>query len=187
MKRSLAGTVAAILLAAAPAGASTFLAMSQEELVAAADAVVVGRVLEVHSFWNDEGTAILTEAAIRVDETVRGESPTVVLVRTFGGEVGGLRIEAHGFPTFQPGQRLLLYLRGAGGRGAEVVGYRLGEYKIVSRSDGVDVAVPTLDANVALLNRDGSPAERPRAVVLDALRERIRAAGTTTADPDPVR
>jgi hypothetical protein len=184
MKRTLVIGAAALLLSALPTAASTFLAMSQEELVAESAAVVVGRVLSVQSFWNDEGTAILTEAAVQVEETVVGRSATVVLVRTFGGEVDGLRIEAHGFPTFAKGQRLLLFLRGAEAQ-AEVVGYRLGEYRVLTRSDGVDVAVPTVDGSVALLNRDGSAAERPRAIVLEALKERIRAAGTAPVDPLP--
>lgn len=183
MKRLWVIGAVGLLLAAVPATASTFLAMSQEELVAGSSAVVVGRVLQVSSFWNDEGTAIMTEAAVRVEETVVGDSPTVVVVRTFGGEVGGLRIDALGFPTFRAGQRLLLYLRDAGAT-AEVVGYRLGEYKLVTRSDGIEVAVPTVDAEVALLNRDGTAAERPRAMALDALKLKIRAAARVD-DLDP--
>jgi hypothetical protein len=176
MKRWIALAAAAMLLAAVPAGASTFLAMSQEELVAQSDAVVVGKVLDVQSFWNREGTAILSEATIQVEEPIAGEAASLVVVRTFGGEVDGLRIDAHGFPAFAEGQRLLLFLRDAGDGGSEVVGYRLGEYRVVKRSDGVEVAVPTLEHSVQLLRRDGGPAERPRAVELEALKGQIRSA-----------
>ncbi|HET9767940.1 MAG TPA: hypothetical protein VFS60_13875, partial [Thermoanaerobaculia bacterium] len=100
----------ALAFAGAAAQASTFLAMSQEELVAGSAAVVDARVVQVKSFWNRERTAILTEAVVRVDETIVGEAPGFVKVRTFGGTVGRLRIDAPGFPTFERGARLLLFL-----------------------------------------------------------------------------
>ena len=186
MKRALAVCLFALIAAAAvPASASIFVAMDQAELVAASQAVVVGRVLEVRSFWNDEATAILTEAVVQVDQTVAGEAPGIVTVRTFGGTVGSLRIEAHGFPTFTEGQRMLLFLDGVGST-AEVVGYQQGQFRIVTRvSDGLDVAVPAVDGGATLVRMDGGRVERPRALPLSALVESIRAtAGELRADRD---
>lgn len=186
MKRALAVCIFALIAAAAlPASASVFVAMDRAELVAASQAVVVGRVLDVRSFWNDDATAILTEAVVQVDETVAGDSPRIVTVRTFGGTVGSLRIEAHGFPTFERGKRMLLFLDGVGGT-AEVVGYQQGQFRIVTRvSDGMDVAVPAVDAGATLVRMDGQRVERPRAMPLSALVESIRAtAGELRADRD---
>ena len=177
MKRALAVCLFALIVAAAvPASASIFVAMDRAELVAASQAVVVGQVVGARSFWNEDATAILTEAVVRVDETVAGESPRFVTVRTFGGTVGSLRIEAHGFPTFREGQRMVLFLDGVGAI-AEVVGYQQGQYRIVTRaSDGIDVAVPSVDGGATLVRMDGSRAERPRAMALSALVESIRTA-----------
>ena len=173
MKRLL---VVLVLVAAAvsalPASASTFLAMGQEELVASSQAVVVGEVLQVRAFWNDDATAIVSEAQVRVDETLFGEAPSIVTVRTFGGTVGRLRIEALGFPTFHTGERLVLYLEDLEGP-ARVVGYQQGEYRVTVRNDGVEMAVPAVDHGAHLVHLDGRAAARPRALPLSDLKTQI--------------
>lgn len=163
---------AVALLAALPLCASTFVAMDEEELLASSAAVVEGRVLDVRSFWNDDRTAIVSEARVLVDELVAGEAPNVVVVRTFGGEVGDLAIVAHGFPTFQSGEQVLLYLS-QDGEGYRVTGYRLGQYSIRDTPKG-RLAVPTLEEGVRLFTPGGQLAPRPRAESLDLLKERIR-------------
>jgi|SRR6185295_14876653 len=190
MKRTpgvlLCGALAVAL--AVPAGASTFLQVDREDLAAQAEAVVQGRVVEVNSFWNREGTAILTEAVLVVEDTVVGPERSHVRLVTFGGEVNGLHIEAHGFPTFQKGQRLLLFLEPA--RQSEdgahrILGYRQGEFEIRKDRQGRDLAVPTWEAdNVRILKADGTPARVPRAVLLDELKDEIRAFAERAGRPD---
>jgi hypothetical protein len=162
---------------AAPAGASTFLRISQDELVSQAEAVVQGRVVEVSSFWNREGTAIMTEAVLEVEDTVLGPDRSHVRLITFGGEVNGLVIEAHGFPTFRQGQRLLLFLEPARQKEAgahRVLGYRQGEFEIRKDRQRREMAVPTWEAdNVRILKTDGTPARVPRAVPLDEFKRQI--------------
>jgi len=177
MKRlTLLALVAFVVAAAVPAGASTFLAMNQQELVAASDAVVIGEVMQVQSYWNDGATAIVTDALVRVNETLTGEAPGIVQVRTFGGQVGPVRIEAHGFPTFETGQQLVLHLQNDGDA-ASVVGYQQGQFRVVVRqSDGVRVAVPTVDSGANLVHADGSAVAPQRVRTLDALRDEVRAA-----------
>ena len=168
----------ALLAVASATRASTFLAMSQEELVAGSAAVVDARVVQVKSFWNREHTAILTEALVRVDEVVVGEAPAYVKVRTFGGTVGRYRIEAHGFPTFEHGQRLLLFLYTEPADGSvRVQGYRLGEYRVETRPDGVEVARPMADAGMRLLRPDGKAVEAPRARPLAEMKASLRDIG----------
>jgi hypothetical protein len=166
-------------LAAVPAGASTFLYVPQEELVAQAQAVVQGRVVEVNSFWNRQGTAILTEAVVEVEDTLLGRDVSHVRLITFGGEVGGYGIEAHGFPTFRKGQRLLVFLEPAraGEDGAHrVLGYRQGQFEIRVNKRGEEVAVPAWEAaeQVRILKPDGTEAAAPRAIPLAQLKSRIR-------------
>ena len=171
-------TALALVFAGATAQASTFLAMTQEELVAGSAAVVDARVVQVKSFWNRERTAILTEALVRVDESIVGEAPAFVKVRTFGGTVGRLRIDAPGFPTFERGQRLLLFLYTEPADGSvRVQGYRMGEYRIETGADGVEVAAPMADAGMRLLRRDGQEAAPPKAMALDAFKAGLREIG----------
>jgi hypothetical protein len=172
----LAAAVALFVVGAAQA--STFLALSQEELVAGSAAVVEARVADVESFWNSEHTVILTEATVRVDDVIVGEAPAFLKVRTFGGTVGRYRIDAPGFPTFAEGQRLLLFLyREPADGSVRVQGYRMGEYRVEVGSDGVEMAVPMADAGMWLLRRDGKAAEAPRPLRLDELKAGLRDIG----------
>jgi hypothetical protein len=176
MKRFLwLGLCALALAVAVPAGASTFIGLSTHELVASSNAVIQGEVLQVHSFWSKSGRIIVTEAIVRVTETVAGKSPSVVILRTFGGTVEGYTVEAHGFPTFRKGQELLLFVSNQADGTAEVTGYRQGQYRIVRDKAGVQVAVPTMENGVRLVTRDGRVAARPQALRLDTFKSQIQA------------
>jgi hypothetical protein len=164
MKRKIAAlSVLVLALSILPAGASTFLAMSEVELVAHSSTVVQGRVVSVDSYWNDDHTVIVTEAVVEVEKTVVGHSPRFVTLRTAGGTVGDYTIVAHGFPTFKEGERSLLFLGNRTDEAFRVTGYQLGHYRIHTNRLGVEVAVPTVDPNVRLLSADGRAVERPRA------------------------
>ncbi len=180
MKRTpwifLCGVLA--LIPVMPAAASTFLQVSHEDLVTQAEAVVQGRVVEVSSFWNREGTAIMTEAVLEVEDTILGPDRSHVRLITFGGEAGGYVIVAHGFPTFQKGQRLLVFLEPtrANEDGAHrVLAYRQGEFEIRKDRQGRELAVPTWEADsVRILKADGTPVRVPRTVPLDDFKRQIR-------------
>jgi uncharacterized lipoprotein YajG len=165
----------AVALMAGPATASTFVAMDTAELVAASESVVQGEVVEVYSFWNREGNAVLTEARVLVNEVVAGQAPSEVVVRTFGGRVGDYVLEAHGFPTFHEGQKVLLFLQRAADQSLRVTGYRLGEYRLVPGKNGETIAHPTLEQGVKLLRADGTPAPRPAALSVETLKNQVRA------------
>lgn len=169
----------ALAVAAIPAGASTFLFVPQEDLVEQAESVVQGRVIDVQSFWNRQGTAILTEATVEVEDAVLGKVPSHVRLITFGGEVGGYRIDAHGFPTFAKGERLMVFLEPAraGEDGAHrVLGYRQGQFRIRKNKDGQEIAVPAWEGErgARVLKADGTEAEAPRPMGLGVLKRQIR-------------
>lgn len=174
MKRLVSGVLVMALVAAVPAAGSTFLAMGRTDLVRQADAVVEGRVLKVDSFWEPTGTVIVSEAMIQVEETVFGKTPTLVRVKTFGGEVDGYTVEAHGFPVFAADERVLLFLEPAGEDLMRVTGYQQGHYRLVAGENG-DQAVPTVDAGTNMLFADGSAAPAPRSQPLAELKSQIRA------------
>jgi hypothetical protein len=173
MKRLCLIGALACVLAVAPVSASTFLAVSQGELVKGSSAVVVGDVLYTYSYWNREGTMIFTDAVIHVRESILGAASGLVAVRTPGGTVADYRVEAHGFPAFRAGDRQVLFLNRTADGLMEVTGFQQGQYKVVHRSDGVAVAVPAL-RGVRLLTASGAPAPMPRAIELDALAQSIR-------------
>ena len=173
MKRAVWIPLLALALAALPAAASTFLYQSQAELVSQAEAVVEGRIVEVHSFWNAEHTAILTEATLEVDDAVVGAAPAYVNLRTFGGQVGNYRIDAHGFPTFQLGERMLVFLEPEQEGAQKVLGYQQGQFRIRGEQ-GQEMAVPTFTTGARILRRDGTEAPAPKAMPLAQLKQQLR-------------
>ena len=165
-----------LLLLAAPASGSTFLHMDRAELTAKASWVVVGNVLSVESFWTKSGRIIVTEAMVEVEDAILGETPSVVIVRTFGGTVNGFTVEAHGFPTFEKGERLLLFLEQdkAAPDATRVLGYQEGMYRLALDKAGRELALPTVDAGARLMTAEGKLAPAPRPLLLDELRGEIR-------------
>jgi hypothetical protein len=174
MRHTACRLLALAALVAAPAAASTFLALTTEELVRDAEAVVEGRIVEVSSFWNAEHTAILTEATLEVDDAVVGAAPRFVTLRTFGGRVDDYVIEAHGFPRFALGERLLVFLEPEKDGGHRVLGYLQGQYRIRTDAAGKAIAEPLSDFGARLLRRDGTEAPAPRARPLADLKSQLR-------------
>jgi hypothetical protein len=174
MKRAFVLWIFLLTVVSLSGGASTFLKMSQKELVRDSELVVVGRVLSTSSYWEKTGTVIVTEAMIQVEEAILGDAPTVVKVLTFGGEVGGYHVEAAGFPELTVNEKLLLFLEPEQDGLARVAGYQQGQYRIVRDKAGVELAVPAYEDGSHLLTRDGRPAAPAKAVGLETLKESIR-------------
>lgn len=175
MKRLAWLGLLALVVAAVPAGASMFVGLTPHQMVAQSSAVVQGEVLKINSFWSTSGRVIVTEAMVRVTDTIVGDAPSVVVLRTFGGTVGSYNVIAEGFPKFNVGDNLLLFLQDQGDGTAEVTGYRQGQFKIVQGKSGAARAVPTLEPGVALLTPDGRHTVRPVAVDLETFKAQIRA------------
>jgi hypothetical protein len=118
---------------------------------------------------------IITEATIEVEQTLLGEAPPVVRVRTFGGQVGDFRVEAEGFPRFEAGSRVMLFLESEPADGSlRVLGYQEGHFELVDRLDGVRMVVPMVDANARYLTRTGQPAPEPRSLEISAFKAFVR-------------
>ena len=169
-------------LALSPLAASTFVAMDLGELVGASSAVVQGEVLRVESYWEKTGTVIVSEAMVRVEEAVVGEPHSIVRVRTFGGTVGGYTVEAHGFPTFVQGERVLIFLAPDTEPDLlRVTGYQQGLFRIAKTPGGAERALSALDDGARLVSPDGRAADLPRELSLVDLKDRIRAAAAAGA------
>jgi len=174
MKRLVMLMLLAALALSLPVAASTFIHMDQKALVRDSASVIQGRVISTSSYWNQTGQVIVTDALIQVEDTVLGNAPTVVIVRTFGGTVGGYTIEADGFPTFQTSERLLLFLEPENDGASRVAGYQQGQYRIVRDKSGVEIAVPVFAGASLVLRPDGSRAATAKALPLETLKASIR-------------
>jgi hypothetical protein len=165
----------AVVLGIVPAGASTFLAMNQDELIRDSAAVIEGKVLQINSFWDPTGTLVLSEALIEVQDKVFGDVPSVVIVQTAGGKVGDFFVEAHGFPKFRVNEKVLLFLEPEQEGTMRVAGYQQGQFRIRQDKARGAVAVPALDLGANLLTKDGRPGPRPQELSLETLKSQIRA------------
>lgn len=107
----VAAGVALVLGTVAPAGATTLERAGLDRLVAENATVVVGTVLEVHSYWNADGSFILSDVRLAADEVLKGDARARDLVFTvMGGTVGDLSTLIVAGPEIEVGNRYVLFL-----------------------------------------------------------------------------
>lgn len=167
MRRAWLCTVALLLAMSSVVGASTFLAQTPEEMIAGSTDVVRGTVVDGISFWGESGRMIYTEHQVRIDETWIGDATGIVTVRTPGGKVGDYTVEAHGFPRLEEGEDVVLFLS-PGERGTmRIHGYQQGHFRVVTRADGVTLAVPQVEEGARFFAPDGRLAPQAQSEVYD--------------------
>ncbi|MES1245820.1 MAG: hypothetical protein ABUT39_29705 [Acidobacteriota bacterium] len=142
--RWLSGLAVVALAAgmAVPAGATTLLRRSLDELVAGNRTIVVGEVVEARSYWNQNHTFILTDVRIKADDVLKGRLPgREVTVTLMGGRVGDLTTLIVGGPELVPGRSYVLFLgRGnlPGAAGALTVrDFSQGVFEVKVAADGL--------------------------------------------------
>jgi hypothetical protein len=140
MLRGLSHGLVLVLLLSNSAWALLIRPYGAADLYGEAERIVVGQVVEQRSFWNNEKDRIYTEFTVRVERIEKGREVPVVVVRILGGAVDHQELVVSGTPTFQPGERVLLFLKDRGEFHA-VVGMHYGKWSVVSRN-GVDHVVP---------------------------------------------
>lgn len=96
--------------AAAPADATTLLRQGLDELVATNRTVVLGEVVDATSYWNAEGTFILTDVRVAIDETLKGSPKEALTITLMGGSVGDLTTLIVGGAELIPGRSYLLFV-----------------------------------------------------------------------------
>ncbi|MFP5286168.1 MAG: hypothetical protein ACLGI9_10565 [Thermoanaerobaculia bacterium] len=113
MKRLLRGVMAFAIAASvvAPAGATTLIRESLDELVRSNRTIVVGEVVDVRSYWNADGTFILTDVRVAAHDVLKGNVQNRELTLTLmGGQVGETTTLIIGNPELIPGNSYVLFL-----------------------------------------------------------------------------
>jgi hypothetical protein len=83
-----------------------------EDLVLRADTILIGTVGEMQSAWNHNHTSIHTDVTIVPDQWIKGKTvagPSVV--RVPGGEVQGAAQDVSTAPSFQQGEKVIIFLQ----------------------------------------------------------------------------
>ena len=127
--KALAAAALALAAIAPPAAASMVLAMELPELTARAERIVVADVMTVRSAWDKRHQRILSTIEVQVAEVWKGQVPAngrLTLVQP-GGSADGIEMRVHGLPSFVPGERAVLFLRGAAAQPIALVGMGQGK------------------------------------------------------------
>lgn len=177
VREHLSLLVLILVTVAGPASASTFQRVGLEKLVRDSATVVEAEVLSVDSFWDAEGRIIVTEATVLVSDQLHGKAGSVIKVKTFGGTAGGYTVIAHGFPTFEKSNKLLLFLKQDESNEKDlmrVTGYQQGQFKIVEGQGNEKVAESTVDGGAHFMGGTAAEKALPNRLSLADLKQQIR-------------
>lgn len=136
MTRKLLIAAAVLLVGASLAGATTLLKMDFSDLARDANYIVVGTVTDVHGEWDDSLTFIHSRVTLDVERSLRGHAPDTLEIVTPGGVIGSFGQVAEGVATFEPGERVLVFLTTWEDGTAKVLGYAQGKSRVVKDFEG---------------------------------------------------
>jgi hypothetical protein len=95
------------------------------ELTAESNRIIIGDVVEVTSFWNQDRTLIKSRIVIDVDDYLIGEGTGTETLEMDGGTVDDKSLRVSVLPIFEVGDRVLLFL---GDTEISLVGHFQGAY-----------------------------------------------------------
>jgi hypothetical protein len=130
-----------VCFTAAGAQATRMVRLSTEQMAQMADLVVVGRVLMPPKAFVGEQDRIFSRVTVGVEQYVKGaeseqESRQLELV-LLGGTLGGRTTRVVGMPTFEAGERAVLFLRqNEETKKLSLIGLSQGKKRIVQDSGG---------------------------------------------------
>ena len=148
----------AMLLTAQATASVQVIQMSFAEIVDAADTIVVTEAIDSRAEWVTTGSSrvIMTRMTFRVTDTFKGTERFLLPLEFLGGIVGDVRQEVSGVPTFDMGDRAVLFALGAQAA-SPIVGHNQGRFPITVAPDGTDyVTLPDRRAFSAV-NQVGAP------------------------------
>ncbi|MCX6841870.1 MAG: T9SS type A sorting domain-containing protein [candidate division WOR-3 bacterium] len=105
--------IALLCLAVWTAAPALMMQMSQSDIVAQSDLIVAGSVVKTASHWNQDHSAIYTDATIFVTDCQKDVTHSCgveVIVRVPGGEVGEIGMVVEDMPRFEVGEQATLHL-----------------------------------------------------------------------------
>jgi hypothetical protein len=149
-----------------------------QELVAEAERIVEGRVVNVESRWitRHSNPLIVTAVTVSLDRVLKGRDARQIVLEFLGGTVGDTTLVVHGQVTFAVGDRAVFFTREQPNAVSPLVGVTHGLFRVNTMPGGRQV-VTTHDrlafANVQQLGR--IPALSERSITTMSLSEFERA------------
>jgi hypothetical protein len=97
-------------LMAAPASATTLVRMSLNQLAEASTEIIRGHVVSQETLWNPGHTRIYTYTTLALDQTYKGNPPSLLVVQQPGGQIGNVHVFVAGTIQFHPQAGYVLFL-----------------------------------------------------------------------------
>ncbi|HYR87377.1 MAG TPA: hypothetical protein VE422_25055 [Terriglobia bacterium] len=164
MRRHLLFSTVLLLVSLTPLHATTVRRLSFDELVARAQSIVQGRVVDLRTYWTADQKLILTDYTIQVQETMKGSTPQTVTVTTIGGKIGNTILHVSGMPAFEQGENAILFLEKSN-TSTTVVGLNQGKFTV---SNG------EISNTVSGLSFPDGTAGKPVKMPLDEFKRQVR-------------
>lgn len=83
--------------------------LTVQQLASRADSILVGKVTDIACYEEGEGN-IYNQVTLSVEQTIKGETKQAVNVRVPGGELNGQTLWVEDTPSFQTGERVVVFL-----------------------------------------------------------------------------
>src|SRR5262245_25083274 len=99
-----------ILIFTSALSGTTVQRLGLDELVKKAHTIVVGKVTGSRTYWSTDKKLILTDYAIDVDESIKGQIGRTISVTTIGGKIDDVELYVSGMPSFQKGEDTVLFI-----------------------------------------------------------------------------
>ncbi len=146
------------MLALAGSTAAQVIPMSFAEMLSAADTVVVAEAIDSRAEWVTTGPnrAIVTRVTFRVTATFKGTERLLLPLEFLGGTVGNIRQQVSGVPTFDLGDRAVLFVSGELAA-SPIVGHMQGRFPINTAPDGTDYVTLHDRRAFSAVNQVGAP------------------------------
>lgn len=175
-----------LLCCAAPAHATIFVPMAVEDLARSSSAIVIGSVGDLTGV--ESHGRVFTLVTVAVEQVLKGAvAESVVTLKEDGGAVAGRMEIVFGTPSFQPGQRMLLFLTTRPDGSLRTSQLAQGKFDIEIDTTGAARAAQHFGSDViVVIPPGGTPPSGP--VPLDELLSAVRAAvdsGGAAMNPPP--
>ncbi len=172
-------------LFAVRATATTLIPMPVEELASSSEAVVIGTVQEIAGVRTDRGR-VVTLVQLTVDEVIKGAIvEPVITLKEDGGAVADQREVVFGTPSFQIGERVLLFLTVRPDGSLRTNHLSLGKFRIEAGAAGMPQARQDIASDATIIGNDGAIAAPLADLVAAVRRTGGAAAAAGTFAPAP--
>jgi hypothetical protein len=105
--------------------------LTTDELTSRSDVIVVGKVTERKSEWNNNKSRIYTRVTLAVDQCLKGDAAQkTITITTLGGEVDGVGELYTHTPSFKPDEKVVVFAQKDKQGSLRVAGGLQGKYSI---------------------------------------------------------